>query len=109
MHELAITQQVVDAVVEHAAGLPVRAVHVDVGKLSGVVPESMRFCFDLVTSGTCLEGAELHINEPPGRGMCRACGTSVALVDLILMCECGSADVDVLSGRELSVRSYEVV
>lgn len=109
MHELAITQQVVDAVVEHAAGSRVRAVNLDVGKLSGVVPESLRFCFDLVTSGTCVEGAELHINEPTGRGMCRTCGTTIALADPILLCKCGSADVDVLSGRELSVRSYEVM
>jgi hydrogenase nickel incorporation protein HypA/HybF len=109
MHELAITQQVVDAVAEHAAGAQVRAVHVDVGKLSGVVPDAMRFCFELVTSGTCLEGAELQINEPGGRGMCRTCGTAVTFADLILLCECGSGEIDVVSGRELSVRSYEVV
>lgn len=109
MHELAVTQSVVDAVVEHAGGARVRAVHVDVGKLSGVVPDAMRFCFELVTEGTVLDGAELIINEPPGAGHCRACGVTVALSDLILLCSCGSADLDVVAGRELSVRTYEVV
>ena len=52
MHELSITQSVVDAVCERADGRPVHSVKVQVGALTAVVPEAMRFCFELVVAGT---------------------------------------------------------
>lgn len=105
MHELAITQGVVDAVTARTGDAPVASVRVRVGRLAGVVPEAMRFCFDLVTAGTPLEGAALEFDQPEGRGRCRTCGEDFALADLILLCPCGSADVEVLAGRELTVAS----
>lgn len=108
MHELAITQSLVDAVTEHTAGAPVAVVNLRVGKLAGVVPDALRFCFDMVTAGTPLMGAKLVIDEPDGVGRCRSCDDDFALPDLILLCPCGSADVSVLSGRELSISSVEV-
>jgi hydrogenase nickel incorporation protein HypA/HybF len=105
MHELAITQSVVSAVTERTGRVPVAIVRLRVGRLAGVVPDAMRFCFELVTAGTPLEGAALEIEQPEGRGHCRTCGEDFALADLILLCSCGSADVDVLAGRELAVAS----
>jgi hydrogenase nickel incorporation protein HypA/HybF len=87
----------------------VTGVHVQVGRLSGVLPEAMRFCFELITEGTPLAGAELRIDEPEGRGRCRGCGRDFALADLVLLCPCGSADVEITGGRELAVTSVEVV
>ena len=63
MHELAITESVVDLVAERTSGRRVVAVHVRVGRLSGVVPDSMAFCFDLATAGTALAGSRLDIEE----------------------------------------------
>lgn len=108
MHELAITSSIVDAVSERVAGQRVLAVNVRVGKLSGVVPEAMRFCFDMVTASTALEGARLEIEEPAGQGYCRACGSGFALHDLVLVCQCGSTDVEVTAGQDLTVASVEV-
>ena len=108
MHEMAITQSVVDAVCEHAAGRRVLSVKVEIGALCAVVPDSMRFCFDLATEGTVADGARLDLAIPPGAAHCRACGTHFAVVDPILLCRCGSADVEVLAGRELKVLSMEV-
>jgi hydrogenase nickel incorporation protein HypA/HybF len=105
MHELAITQSVVEAVTERTGSAPVATVRVRVGRLAGVVPDAMQFCFELVTAGTPLEGAALEIEEPEGRGRCRSCGEDLALCDLVLLCTCGSADVDVVAGRELAVAS----
>jgi hydrogenase nickel incorporation protein HypA/HybF len=109
MHELAITQQVVDAVVERTGGATVRLVRLEIGRLSGVVPDAVAFCFDLVAQDTPLDGARLEISEPRGRARCRTCGQDFALDQLFLLCPCGSADVEVLAGRELRVRSVEVV
>ncbi len=109
MHELAITQGVVDTIVERTSGARVTLVRLDIGKLSGVVPDAVAFCFDLVASGTPLDGAHLEIHEPAGRARCRTCGDEFTLDRLILLCPCGSADVEVLAGRELAIRSVEVV
>jgi hydrogenase nickel incorporation protein HypA/HybF len=108
MHELAITQGVVDVVTQRTGSAPVASVRLRVGRLAGVVPDAMRFCFELVTAGTSLEGAALEIEQPEGRGRCRACGEDFVLADLILLCSCGSADVEVVSGRELAVASVVV-
>lgn len=108
MHELSITQSVVDAVCERAAGRTVRSVKVQVGTLTAVVPDAMRFCFDLVVEGTAAEGARLDIESRPGAAHCRACDADFTLPDLILLCPCGSADVDVTAGRELQIVSMEV-
>jgi hydrogenase nickel incorporation protein HypA/HybF len=69
----------------------------------------MRFCFELVTAGTPLEGAVLEVEQPEGRGRCRTCGDEFVLADPILLCRCGSADVEVLAGRELTVASVVMV
>jgi hydrogenase nickel incorporation protein HypA/HybF len=105
MHELAITQSVVDAVTERTGDARVVRVRVRVGRLAGVVPDAMRFCFELVTAGTPLDGAALEFEQPEGRGHCRTCGAAFVLADLILLCPCGSADVEVVAGRELAVAS----
>ena len=109
MHELAITQSVVDTVTERAEGAQVTAVHLRIGKLSGVVPDAVRFCFDLITEGTPLQGARLEIQEPAGRASCRHCGADFVLSDLILLCPCGSADVSISDGQQLALTSVEVV
>lgn len=109
MHELAITQSVVDMVVERTAGRRIATVHLQVGTLSGVVPDAMQFCYELATAGTTLEGSTLDIDHTPGSGHCRTCGDDFALNDLILLCSCGSADVGIITGKELLVTSVDMV
>lgn len=109
MHELAITENVVDMVVGRTAGRRIASVHLQVGRLSGVVPDAMRFCYEIATSGTTLEGSTLEIDETPGRASCRTCGGDFETEDLILLCPCGSADVRIVSGKELLVTSVEMV
>ena len=109
MHELAITQSVVDMVVERMAGRRIATVRVRVGELSGVVPDAMLFCYDLVTAGTDLEGSRLEIECTPGRAHCRDCGRDFAVPDLIMLCPCGSADVQLLAGKELEVATVELM
>ena len=85
------------AVSERLPEAKVTLVRLEIGALSGVVADSVRFCFDLVTEGTNLEGASLEIDEPPASCRCRSCGTEFAPDGPILLCACGSADVAVLS------------
>jgi hydrogenase nickel incorporation protein HypA/HybF len=109
LHEMAITQSVVQAVCERMGDTPVRRICLEIGTLSGVVADSVRFCFDLVTEGTTLEGAFLEIVQPTGKARCRDCGAEFALNDLLMLCECGSANRELLTGEELKIREVEVL
>ena len=108
MHELAVIQGVVDQVTERLGQTRVTEVHLTIGKLSGVVPDALRFCFELAAVGTTLDGATLEIDEPAGRGRCRSCRQDFTLAQPILLCPCGSADVQVISGQEMLIRSVKV-
>ena len=83
MHELAIAEEVVALVAARTEGARVTRVVLEIGRLCAVLPDAMRFCFDLATEGTAADGAELEILEIPGRGRCRGCGSS--------RCSCGSS------------------
>jgi hydrogenase nickel incorporation protein HypA/HybF len=108
VHELAITEGLVDAVTERLPGQRVTCVRLEIGALSGVVADSLRFCFDLVTEGTSLEGATLEIAQPPAACHCRICGGDFEPDGPIAMCPCGSAEVTVLTGQELKITSVQV-
>jgi hydrogenase nickel incorporation protein HypA/HybF len=109
VHELGITQEVVALVGEYCQGRRVRRVVLEIGKLSAVLPDAVRFCFDLCAEGTPTEGAVLEIVETPGRGRCRTCGREVELDRPFGRCECGGTDLEWLAGDELRVRELELV
>jgi hydrogenase nickel incorporation protein HypA/HybF len=66
MHELALSQAIVDMCAERAAGARVLRVTLEVGALAAVLPEALRFCFDVCARDTALEGAALEIVETDG-------------------------------------------
>jgi hydrogenase nickel incorporation protein HypA/HybF len=108
VHELGITQEVVAIAVEHARGRRVRRVVLEIGKLSSVLPDAVRFCFDLCAEGTPVEGAALEIVEIPGRGRCRVCGHEVPLERPFGQCACGNTDLEWLAGGDLRVCELEL-
>jgi hydrogenase nickel incorporation protein HypA/HybF len=109
MHELAITESLVDAVTERLPGKRVTCVRLEIGALSGVVADSVRFCFDIVTEGTSLEGARLEISQPSAVCHCRVCGADFEPDPPFAICRCGSAEVTVLTGQDLKITSVQVV
>ncbi len=108
MHELAITESLVAAVAERLPDQRISCVRLEIGALSGVVADSVRFCFDLVTEGTSLEGARLEIDEPAAVCHCRVCGTDFEPDWPIVLCPCGSADATVVAGQDLRITSVQV-
>ncbi|NEO33379.1 MAG: hydrogenase maturation nickel metallochaperone HypA [Symploca sp. SIO3C6] len=108
MHELGITQNIVAIVSEHAQGAKVQRVLLEIGKLSAIMPEAIRFCFDICSQGTVLEGAVLEIIEIPGLACCRQCGAKFSLNQPFGVCSCGSVEIDVISGQELKIKEMEV-
>jgi hydrogenase nickel incorporation protein HypA/HybF len=108
VHELSITRNIVAIVAEHARGRPVRRVTLEIGVLSAVVPDAVRFCFDVVSTGTPLAGAELVIDVVPATGRCRVCGATFAVQTPVAACACGARDVALQGGDELKIRTMEL-
>lgn len=66
MHELGITRNIVAIVSEQAGEQRVIRIRLVIGRLSAVMPDAIRFCFDVCAQNTPLEGALLEIDQPPG-------------------------------------------
>jgi hydrogenase nickel incorporation protein HypA/HybF len=109
MHELAIVEQVIEIAAASSGGARVARVVLEIGKLSAVLPDAVRFCFPLASEGTLLDGAELEIVETPGVARCRGCGGTVQLERAFGRCGCGSSDLDWISGEELRIKEVEVL
>ena len=109
MHEMALVASVVDLVAERTADRRVVRVRLQVGELTGVLPDAMSFCFDVATLGTGLEGAELDLDLVHGKLQCHTCGADSACPDRLLLCPCGSADVEIVAGEELTVVSVDLL
>lgn len=108
VHELAIAESVLDTITARLGERQVREVRLEVGRLSGISVDSLRFCFELAAAGTIVDGADLDIVEPAGRARCAACAEEFVLDERILLCACGSSDVRVLAGEELRIVSVQV-
>jgi hydrogenase nickel incorporation protein HypA/HybF len=108
MHELTITEAIVSGIHQQLGPARVRKVTLEIGVLSAVLPDAVRFCFDVCARGTPCEGAELQIVETKGRARCRACNSEFEPRDVALACPCGAFGGEVLSGQQILVRTVEV-
>ncbi len=109
MHEMSITQGIIELCLDHAGGRRVSSLDIEIGELSSVVPEAIEFCFEACSRETLLEGARLNIIRVPGMGRCLDCNLEAPLKELYGSCaECGSNKVTILAGEELRLREIEV-
>jgi hydrogenase nickel incorporation protein HypA/HybF len=109
MHELSLIQGVVEICEQHSDGRRVLEVTLEIGALSGVVPESLEFCFDAAAKDTLLEGARLIIERVPATGFCSSCGIVSTMETYFDPCPCCNAPVlDLRSGDEMRVKDLEV-
>lgn len=108
MHELGIAMEIIDIVTEQARGARVRRIVLEIGTLTAVLPDAIRFCFDACSADTVVEGAKLETVEMPGRAQCRSCGGQVISERPWGYCPCGSLDLEWVSGMELTIRELEL-
>ncbi len=111
MHELAITEAIVSIVVRKALeanASKVTRIDLEVGRLTGIVPECVELQFALLGEGTIAQGARLCFDLRPVNLKCRACDITYARDEMEFSCpRCRGLEIDVLSGFELSVQSIE--
>jgi hydrogenase nickel incorporation protein HypA/HybF len=109
VHELSICRSIADVVERHAAGRPVKAVHVQVGHFRQVVPATLTYCWEITVADGALAGSQLDVDHVPARMRCRACDVVTELTVPVLRCQqCDGVDTELLSGEELMVTSFDV-
>jgi hydrogenase nickel incorporation protein HypA/HybF len=112
MHELGIAQNILEIVrqaVPEDQTSAVRSVRIRVGPLSGVVPDSLEFCFQAIVNETDLQKASLAIEQLPAVLSCKKCGCRFQINDLEFFCQsCNSSDLELVSGKELEVVEIEL-
>jgi hydrogenase nickel incorporation protein HypA/HybF len=113
MHELSIAMSIVEMAEEEAerhGQAHVLAVHLRLGKLSGVVKEALLSSYEMACAATALEGSQLLIEEIPVEVFCPKCDGPRLLASIQWFCcpECGTATPTVLHGKELEVVALEI-
>jgi hydrogenase nickel incorporation protein HypA/HybF len=113
MHELSIAMSIIDMAEEESAArgnAQINAVHVRLGRLSGVVKEALLSSYEMATVATRLEGSQLLIEEVPVEVFCPHCRERKALLSIQRLCcpTCGAPTAEVVQGRELEVVALEI-
>ncbi len=112
MHEMALCEGIIGIVEEEArkrAFAKVNVVCLEIGALSHVAPETLKFCFEAVAARTIARGARLEIVETPGTAWCMDCSKSVEIKQRYEPCpSCAGYHLQVTGGEEMRVRELEV-
>lgn len=112
MHEMSIALSLIDLACEEGEqhGGKVMAVHVKLGRLSGVVREALESCYEMAAADTAIEGSKLVIEEVPVVVFCTRCDRQQELAsgEWFMCPDCGDPTPDVRQGKELQLVALEI-
>jgi hydrogenase nickel incorporation protein HypA/HybF len=113
MHELSIAISIVELAQEESArrgGVQIKAVHLRLGLLSGVMKEALLSSYEMACDNTHLEGSKLVVEEVPVVVFCRECAGERPVHSTQMFCcsECGTPTGEIVRGKELLVVGLEV-
>ena len=112
MHELSVTQSVLDIALEKAGEAQasrIMRINLVAGELSSIVDDCVQFYFDFLSDDTIASGATLSFTRVPMQVRCRNCGHSFSPDKASWNCpQCGKWDAEVMAGQEFYVDSIEV-
>jgi len=113
VHELSIAMSIIDIACEEAhrlAAQRVRAVHLKLGQLSGVVRRALESAYEMAVEQSEISGARLVIEEVPVAIYCRRCDGERPARSIQEMCcaTCGEPSYEVVRGRDLEVVRMEI-
>ena len=111
MHELTLAENIHKIIQQNLPDpqVTVSKIHIKIGKLSGVVPDSLKFCFQIVAQDTQAAQAILDIEEVPVKAYCPNCQVNFTIDAPCFLCpNCSSEKIRLISGQELLVESFEV-
>lgn len=119
MHELSIAEGIIEILERQIKSIRdkalstntgrVKAIKLKIGEMSGVVPDALKFSFEIASKGTIAEGAELYIEHVPLTAFCSDCSESFHIKGYCFECSrCGGTNFKVITGRELLIEEIEV-
>ncbi len=112
MHELSVTESLLEIAQRHAVQAGARRVtdlYLVIGRLASIVDDSVQFYWDTLSQGTLCEGARLHFERIPAKLFCLNCGETYLLPQDLQPCpKCGSEQVKILGGTEFRLESIGV-
>lgn len=112
MHEMALTESVLQILEQQAVEQnfkKVKTVWLEIGALSHVEPEALRFCFDAVVKDSLADGANLEIIRTPGEAWCFSCKKNVEVFNVLDECPaCGGIELRTSGGDQMKVQKLEV-
>jgi hydrogenase nickel incorporation protein HypA/HybF len=108
---MSIAQSLLDIVLDEAGrhGVEkVKVIRLQVGDLAAIVPESLSFCFEMLSEGTVAAGSEIEIERIPVVARCPECDVRFEVEQNIFLCpKCSGPTLELVSGRELSILNIE--
>ncbi|AGG06887.1 MULTISPECIES: hydrogenase maturation nickel metallochaperone HypA [Dehalococcoides] len=112
MHELSITEELLKTIVakaEEAKARNVSRINLVIGEYAGVVEDSVKMCFEILSQDTIANGAVLEFSRIPAKFRCRLCGHTFPSGQNLLVCpECQGWNAEVIAGNEFFIESIEV-
>lgn len=112
MHELSVTESILDIAVKYAVQAQAKRVsdlYLVIGRLSSIVDDSVQFYWDIVSQKTICAGSKLHFQRIPAELLCIDCGNKYQIDSELSPCPaCGSAKVKVTSGDQFFLDSIEI-
>jgi hydrogenase nickel incorporation protein HypA/HybF len=109
MHELPITQSILEIALRHAGERRITHIHLVIGQLASIVDDSVQFYWDTISQGTLAEGARLNFRRIPAELTCLDCSHQYIYGQNEPTCpKCGSLRVKVVKGDEFFVESIDV-
>jgi Zn finger protein HypA/HybF (possibly regulating hydrogenase expression) len=109
MHELAVTQSVLDIALKNAGTRKIKQINLVIGQFSSIVDDSVQFYWEFISKDTAAEGSLLHFERIPGEMTCQNCGHGFRPVGDTFDCpSCSSPFVRITKGEEFQVDSIDV-
>ena len=112
MHELGVTQSILDIALEkakEARATKVTGINLVIGEMSSIVDDCVQFYFDLLSQDTIAHDATLSLKRIPTQVRCRHCGHSFTPDKSQWSCpQCHQWNVEIIAGQELYIDSIEV-
>lgn len=110
MHELSVCASIAEIVGRRAADRRVETIHLRIGQLRQIVPDTLVYCWSMLSADTELDGSELDVERVAARIACATCGSTAEVGDIpLFMCDtCGGVDVSVIAGEEFLITALDL-
>ncbi len=112
MHEMTIAMNIVDIVCQKAndeSAQKINSIDLEIGTLSGILLDSLKFCFEAASKNTLVEGAQFNIITIEAEAHCKLCDTNFRIESDFSPCsKCNNFNFEILHGKELSIKSFNI-